>query len=405
MSFPPTGMPEELTAEELQHLDPGNLVDRILGLQRAYHSLLNVVNLYRRQLAATSNQALRTSQIADLFHRVNIADLDVITNVAARDMPCIFEADFGALFLYDPDTKLLTLRKSHPEEIEQPALHLENDADVMLIHCLSHRREPLLIESFKEYEQRTGREFRSVPVDEILAAGALICPLFVRMGGEEPLLIGALIVAGKAKGFTQEDVDVASIMGEMLSTAISTSRLIERMSRLAETDGLTELFNHRHFQQELDRAVATTRRYDTPLCMVMIDMDHFKEFNDAHGHQVGDHILRETARVIRLAVRDVDIAARYGGEEFAVIMPQTDLEGARIAGERIRAAIESSRIAIGGEQMAVTISAGVAELRPDYAKGDLIDAADRALYRAKRGGRNRVEVANGLLESDETRAP
>lgn len=386
---------EELSADELASLDRDALVKRCMGLQRAYYSLYNAVTLYKRQLSAVREHTLKSGQIADLSRKVNITDINIISDVAVRDLALFFEAEYGALLLYDSESKLLTLHKAYPEPEAQPALDLEHDDDVMTVHLLKTRREPIVIESLRQYEAMAGREFRTVPVEEPLAKGGLLCPLVVSMQDEERMTVGALLFGQKEGGFGRHDAEVATMMTEMIATAISTSRLIQQMSVLAETDGLTGLYNHRHFQQELDRALATARRYEQSLTLAMIDIDRFKLFNDRFGHQAGDHVLREVARLIRQSVRDtVDVVARYGGEEFAVIMPSTDLNGAEIAMERLRACVESARMQIGGEAVTVTISIGLAEYDKNAEKGAFVDAADMALYRAKREGRNRVELAH-----------
>ncbi len=381
-------------AEDLANLDHNALVKKYLELQRAYISALNAVMLFKRQLTAMQNHTIKSGQLAELSRKFKMVDLDIITNAAVREVPLFLEAGYGALFLFDRETQLITLQGAWPERPQQPALHLVNDADTAIVHFLRTERDPLSVENRPAYEERTGREFRPIPADEPLQEGALLCPLVVGMQEEHEMLVGVLTVGKKKTGFTKHEEHLAAMMAEMIGTAISTSRLIEQMSHLAETDGLTQLYNHRHFQQELDRAMAAARRYRTPLSLAMIDIDQFKEFNDAHGHQAGDHILQEIARVIRMALREqVDIPARYGGEEFTVIMPNTDLEGARVASERIRESIERTRIPLGSEPASVTVSVGVAQYADDQSKGQLIDLADMALYRAKRAGRNRVEMA------------
>jgi diguanylate cyclase (GGDEF)-like protein len=158
------------------------------------------------------------------------------------------------------------------------------------------------------------------------------------------------------------------------------------------TDELTGLSNHRRFQEALASELERARRFDTGIGLVMLDVDNFKQVNDTYGHQVGDHVLREVARVLRTESREVDEPARYGGEELAVILPAADLEGAYGLAERVRAGIESLTIAIdGGDPLRVTASFGVAAL-PESAhdQGSLIAAADAALYSAKRTGKNRT---------------
>ncbi len=162
------------------------------------------------------------------------------------------------------------------------------------------------------------------------------------------------------------------------------------LEKMAVTDPATSLKNHRYFQDQLQVEVARAIRHMRPLSLFMIDMDHFKLFNDHHGHLAGDTLLKAIADRIVEQVRNVDIVARYGGDEFAVILPDTDLENAKMVGERMRLAFESKPfIPTEGHPTFVTISIGITSLTgPMTTAMDLVRNADSALYRAKRQGRN-----------------
>jgi two-component system cell cycle response regulator len=168
----------------------------------------------------------------------------------------------------------------------------------------------------------------------------------------------------------------------------------KRLELLSITDGLTKLHNHRYFQDELARAFEESQRYQRPLSLAMIDIDFFKKINDTYGHAVGDEVLKAAAKVYRESVRSTDLVARYGGEEFAVMMPETSLQDAILFAEKIRHLIESSTLMTQAGAVPATISLGVASVphsRIHTAK-ELIVAADRALYRAKKNGRNQVQA-------------
>lgn len=159
----------------------------------------------------------------------------------------------------------------------------------------------------------------------------------------------------------------------------------EQLSALATTDGLTGLKNHRAFQEKLDLECKLATRYERPLSLLMIDVDHFKQYNDTHGHPAGDEILRAVAETIQHQARSVDFAARYGGEEFAVILPNTGVDSTRVFAERLRKAIQAAP----WSQEKVTISVGGATLTPEIADSNtLISLADSALYLSKHRGRN-----------------
>ncbi|MEA2463661.1 MAG: hypothetical protein QOJ98_1408 [Acidobacteriota bacterium] len=168
----------------------------------------------------------------------------------------------------------------------------------------------------------------------------------------------------------------------------------KRLELLSITDGLTKLHNHRHFQDELARAFEESQRYQRPLSLAMIDIDFFKKFNDTYGHAVGDDVLKRAAELYRSSVRSTDLVARYGGEEFAVMMPETALDDGITFAEKIRHMIETTPLETQQGPLNVTVSLGVASVphsRIHTAK-ELIVAADKALYRAKRNGRNQVQA-------------
>jgi len=168
----------------------------------------------------------------------------------------------------------------------------------------------------------------------------------------------------------------------------------KRLELLSITDGLTKLHNHRYFQDELARAFEESQRYQRPLSLAMIDIDFFKKFNDTHGHAVGDDVLKRAAELYRSSVRSTDLVARYGGEEFAVMMPETSLDDGITFAEKIRHMIESTPLETQAGPLNVTVSLGVASVPHSRIRSakELIVAADKALYRAKRNGRNQVQA-------------
>jgi len=155
---------------------------------------------------------------------------------------------------------------------------------------------------------------------------------------------------------------------------------------------LMGVYNHRFFQEFLQKEMEKAEREGEVFSLLMIDIDHFKKFNDRYGHQTGDLVLKEVAMVIRDSLRASDIVARYGGEEFAVVLPGVDRDDAMIVAEKIRKTIEKHNIVqeYGKEVLHVTVSIGVATLTFGMTRDQLISEADRALYRAKGEGRNRI---------------
>jgi diguanylate cyclase (GGDEF)-like protein len=182
---------------------------------------------------------------------------------------------------------------------------------------------------------------------------------------------------------------------------LDRGRTFLRMQRLATVDGLTNLFNHRFFRDQLRTEFQRAIRYQKKMSLIMIDIDDFKSYNDTYGHLAGDRVLSETARTIRSAVRDIDFVARYGGEEFALILPEVHATSGVIVADKIRKAVESQTlISEEGESIGqITISCGVTDNSGTATPEELIDRADKALYWVKRNGRNMVRLAS--VEEDE----
>ena len=170
--------------------------------------------------------------------------------------------------------------------------------------------------------------------------------------------------------------------------------LNRKLQELATTDDLTKLNNRRCMLERLRENWTLAERHQRPMSFIMLDVDHFKRFNDSYGHEAGDVVLVQVAARIKSQLRNADVCGRLGGEEFAVLCPETDLEGTAQVAERIRDAIETHRLTHNGVSLSVTISAGVAQRSQQHSNCDaLIAEADRALYAAKNAGRNRVGLS------------
>jgi len=170
-------------------------------------------------------------------------------------------------------------------------------------------------------------------------------------------------------------------------------RMMEKLQKLAITDGLTRLYNSRSFYSQLELEVDRFNRYQHPLTLLLLDIDHFKDYNDKYGHLEGDKVLVRFSQIIKSCLRTNDSAYRYGGEEFTVILPETAGEEARTVAQRIRAALEAEPFSPeNGEEVTVTISIGLTEYHPKEELSTFIQRADQAMYRSKRSGRNKVSM-------------
>ncbi len=230
---------------------------------------------------------------------------------------------------------------------------------------------------------------------QISGANALARPLLAPE--PEDGILGVISIARPGRPFTDRQRELFAYLTNQAAISIENVDLHETVQRQAVTDELTGLFNHRRFQEVMAAEVERVRRFNHELGLIMFDIDNFKRVNDTYGHLQGDYVLKEVARVLKESSREIDEPARYGGEEMAVALPQTGLEGAYEFAERVRQRIEALHLPLleGEGTLRVTASFGVASL-PHSAKTDkdaLVAAADAALYRAKRSGKNRTVKA------------
>ncbi len=191
--------------------------------------------------------------------------------------------------------------------------------------------------------------------------------------------------------YSQPELQLLKTIMANVTTALTKARMYTEMEKLATIDGLTQIANHRKFQDIMTMEMERSQRYNTPLTLLLMDIDHFKKFNDTYGHPVGDLVLQMVAKALQGSIRNTDYCARYGGEEFVVVLIQADEAQSHILAERIRKAVESLQIQNDGKILRVTVSIGSATYPFDAgSKQELIDNSDKAMYASKQGGRNRV---------------
>jgi two-component system cell cycle response regulator len=221
-------------------------------------------------------------------------------------------------------------------------------------------------------------------------AGSLISP-----NNNEVMGVANISMLEGSEKINQEDNRVLSILLNLTSLAMNNAELFQRTMMMANMDGLTKLYNHRYFQEFFRDELSRHARYKRSISIIISDIDHFKRFNDEYGHQAGDFVLAEVAKIFRSNIRKkIDLAARYGGEEFVIVLPETNASGALKLADRVRRVIAEHNFVFKDDTIKVTISCGVAnypihEEDPDR----LIKAADAALYEAKNTGRNKVCLA------------
>ncbi|MDO8141980.1 MAG: GGDEF domain-containing protein [Candidatus Brocadiales bacterium] len=237
----------------------------------------------------------------------------------------------------------------------------------------------------------------SVILSELLTA-IIVLPMSVFFQGR---IASDYLITGSITAFFVSLIVVVILVlliKELRKDEKSLNEQNRRIFELSIRDYLTEVFNCRYFYERLEEEIKRAERYKSAFSLIILDIDHFKKYNDAHGHQAGDRVLKDVASFLKKHIRDHDLIARYGGEEFSVILPETVRDVAINLAERLRIAVSDQPFPFVETQpdKRLTVSIGIATF-PDDAKSidDLVKVADRALYRAKENGRNRVETAEG----------
>jgi len=298
----------------------------------------------------------------------------------------IAESQRGSLMLYDEKTDELVVRvvrgidKETEDKIisgEIQCTRIKNGEGVA--GRVFSTAEPIIINKTKEDPRFM--ELKTSRVDNILCV-----PLKVY---DE--CIGVINITNKKNNelFTKDDLGIVTALANQAAVAINNARLYE----LAVTDSLTKVLIRRHFMQRLDDELRRSKRYHHTLSLVMVDLDNYKEINDTYGHQAGDRVLMEIAKIFKKSVRTTDLVGRYGGDEFCFALPETPVDGALIFCERLRQKIENTQLSFESFLIKRTISCGIATY-PTHTEDmhELFKLADMALFKAKRDGRNKTVI-------------
>ncbi|MDD5434055.1 MAG: diguanylate cyclase [Nitrospira sp.] len=215
--------------------------------------------------------------------------------------------------------------------------------------------------------------------------------------------IGMLkLIRSSGEPFSKHQYDIVEMIVSTLTLALKNSEVHRGAQEMATIDALTGLFNKRYFNEILDREFKSTMRYQTPVSLIMADLDNFKRVNDKFGHQAGDTVIREVSSILTRSLRDIDVPARYGGDELAIILPETSAEQAFFVAKRLKRLIEQSPVLFGNNSINTTASFGISSCPNSNIKTveEMISEADKALYDAKRCGRNRIELKGNLFNQD-----
>ncbi|MDJ0766133.1 MAG: sensor domain-containing diguanylate cyclase [Myxococcota bacterium] len=377
----------------------GNRPFEAVETENLLASVESLLQIIANERIFTELQKSKSEQEKLLFASAQLArvltEKDVV-NAALSAALQIASYDIAAVALIDSDGHQI-VRKAvgrRAEEIEGLRLNATSTLAAAAIknrHYLPYRGE-LDPKQQIVFSKKTQRIFAKM-------TSAMVLPL---VAGNEPL--GTLTLASMTPSVYNEEVRTTlQVMTNQLATALQNARMVRRLEELATTDGLTGLSNHRVFQEELEKKLASATRFNKELSVILCDLDKFKSVNDTYGHPVGDFVLRALGDTLRKnVVRDTDLPARYGGEEFVVLCEGTSTEGAVKLAERIRIDLENRVFRTEQGNLQVTISMGVATF-PIHAlrREVLIERADAALYAAKQGGRNQVRIwTKGMAATD-----
>jgi two-component system, cell cycle response regulator len=300
--------------------------------------------------------------------------LDGIRTYLGYEQAVIFMADEGGLMSEQRSIGYPRAGDKFTFDLTEPEL----------LQDLIHKRRPVVLDGHWDRGS-----FMSGGASESGGPMHALVPIVARDDVRGILLIDR----GGGAPFSQERLGVLSTMASQMGLALENARLYRATLMMSITDGLTGLYNARYFYERLEVELSRAKRYERPLTLFMLDIDLFKRFNDTYGHLVGDEALKWLSGMLRSGIREPDTAARYGGEEFCVILPETDEEHAGVLAERIRHSIAETPMELASDLpvMHITVSIGFASLTDDVnTTEELVKRADRALYKAKQEGRNRV---------------
>lgn len=361
----------------LSNLDNGDL--RGSEIEQSFKEVMPLIaSAMEKVLISQENQRRKReleaiSGINQLLHRT--LDIREICAAGVKHLKMVFDYSHCSILRYTEDENLEPLIMV-PREIR----FSDNSASSRIIQRnLLASPQPLLVEDLRTHEKvkTLNRELGSLIATPILMQG-------------KPY--GTIVMTtATPQRFTDDDLSVLGTLSEHLAVTMERAIHFGKQENHATRDPLTGLFNHRLFQERLALELQRQLRYKRPFSLLLMDIDHFKAFNDTYGHQTGDTVLRHVAQALQSSCRTTDMAFRYGGEEFCIILPETDLSQAAIFAQRLNAKIRNSTITTSQGILKVTISIGVAQAGGWSNSADvLVEAADKAMYKAKQSGRDRV---------------
>ena len=373
---------QDITQQRQDEHERQQLIEQLSAALDERDGLLQHVN------AALDRTAALYAVARTLNHTQSMAEiLQTVVESAARVLP----ANRTVLITFDTETRTVTQQtESGPGKLHIPQLSFDELWDGLTgviirtgepVRSLKTQLDPR--ESQEVQERRTRDDAGSILVVPIQSQGTILGTLTAINTPAEP-------------DFSAADMELLMTLGNQAAVAIERATLLHKLEHRAAIDGLTQLLNRRAWFEQSERIMAMADRHGWPLSVVMLDVDYFKRINDTYGHAAGDKVLQTLGQTLQHVVRRSELVGRYGGEEFVILLPETDGPTALRMAERIRRTIAALRIDVGEQQLAITISLGVATTeRPTLDLTSLADHADHALYAAKHAGRNCSRRAPG----------
>jgi diguanylate cyclase (GGDEF)-like protein len=370
------------------------------AFSEADHKLLNMV-AYQAAGAILNVQLYEhRRQHVQNIHKVATAITRIARHLSTRNilqeavqqLHIVFGVDRCSIMTSSDHSGETTLRIEHAMGLDRKLIRRQQTpSDEGLAGWVFQNNRPLRLSGQTAPSDSESPEFSPPPPlsqrPQYKTDSCLLVPICIQ--GEKPHGVVNLTDKRDGRTFTANDQEVLMILANQVGIALHNAELYER----ATVDSLTQVYLRRHFFQRLQELIRKGPQSKDPLILIMLDIDHFKQINDTYGHPAGDQVLRELGQLLRQNLRDEDIPARYGGEEFAILLRGTTYTVGQQVAERIRSSAERFSFNAKQTPIQLTVSIGIGQRNPDENAEALLSKVDQALYRAKRGGRNRIEQA------------